>query len=182
MRARTAAAAGAACVFIAVAAAAPAVAQEQQGICVTPPPSFAPTPANRLSCRDFVKLRRTHNMVAIRTSARQPSCQIKVTNLATGRDDGSFVTTCQMRCDSAGRRQGFDWRPCPPTRDAKYRAEGRTTGAGTCSAGVFCVAMLGVWGERQSCYAIHREGERYAVVRMSGLPACNEGDVSMVPR
>lgn len=169
------------CGLLALAGATPAAAQGQESLCVMQPPSFTPTRANRLSCEDVLKLRQTHHMVAIRSVQKRPNCQSRHTRLSIDRRDGSFVQTCEVKCNATGRFQGFDWKPCG-TADDRNRAGVRTTGVGTCNGGVWCGAALGLYGEAEACHAIHREGDRYAVVHVRGQPTCWDGDVTFVRR
>ncbi len=171
----------------------PAAAQDDAApLCIAGTPSFTPTEANRLSCQEFGKLRRSSAaIVLLRKHAQRPNCEMRITRPATARDDGSFVQFCEVRCPPRPGSPGFDWRPCgsglrggtEPRGGTEQRAgTGRTTGVAACQGGVWCGRALGLGRESEACGSYHREGDRYAYAWVRGRRTCFEGDITLVPR
>jgi hypothetical protein len=135
---------------------------------------FAPTAANRLTGAQLRAAVSGKRLGYVRESVRHPG--VWVNNSRELRADGSMVYRCGY-----SRSQSGPWQPCPSYGSVEHqRAGARDVGVWRISGDAVCATHASFSKSSEDCFAIHRQGGRFAAKRVSGpVSACLQGEVTL---
>ncbi len=150
----------------------PARAEQRAGPCITPPPAFPLTEANRVAGPALASLVTGQTIVHVRRNTNGGYSRVR----RQLRDDGSLALLAQNGPTPEG-----PWKTA--TRVASTGstiAGGREVGVWSLRGGYVCMELSTLSQGQTKCHAIHRQGgSLYA--RATSQPNCLDGDIKVQP-